>query len=98
MAIKPYQNKVPTIADHVYIDETAIVIGDVTVGEHSSIWPMTVVRGDVNSIVIGMRTNIQDGSILHVTHRHESIPDGYVLLIGDGVKRIEFTNKLNDKY
>ncbi len=85
MAIRSYQNNVPVIADYVYVDETAVVIGDVTVGEHSSIWPMTVVRGDVNSIVIGTRTNIQDGSVLHVTHQHESIPNGYALHIGDDV-------------
>jgi len=83
--IKSYQNILPVIAEHVYVDETASLIGNVTVGEHSSIWPMTVVRGDVNTIVIGKRTNIQDGSVLHVTHRHETIPDGYALHIGDDV-------------
>ncbi|NOX43947.1 MAG: gamma carbonic anhydrase family protein [Gammaproteobacteria bacterium] len=85
MNIRSYQNAEPRIADHVYIDETAVVIGDVAVGEHSSIWPMSVVRGDVNSIVIGANTNIQDGSILHVTHRHDTIPEGYALHIGDSV-------------
>lgn len=75
----------PKIADNVYIDETAVVIGDVVIGEHSSIWPMSVVRGDVNSIVIGANTNIQDGSILHVTHRYDALPQGYALHIGDSV-------------
>jgi len=85
MTIKSYQSSTPVIAEHVYIDDSALVIGDVVVGEHSSIWPMTVVRGDVNSIAIGTRTNIQDGSVLHVTHRHKSIPDGFALRIGDDV-------------
>ena len=85
MNIRPYQGISPDIADHVFIDDSAVVIGDVSIGEHSSIWPMTVVRGDVNSIAIGARTNIQDGSVLHVTHRHETIPDGYALTIGDDV-------------
>ena len=56
------------IAMSAYIDETALVIGDVSIGEHSSLWPMVVARGDVNRIVIGAYTNIQDGSILHGTH------------------------------
>jgi len=85
MNIRPYQGISPSIADDVYIDESAVVIGDVSIGEHSSVWPMTVVRGDVNSISIGARTNIQDGSVLHVTHRHETIPDGYALTIGNDV-------------
>jgi len=85
MSIKPYQGVTPTIAEHVYIDDSAVVIGDVSIGEHSSIWPMSVVRGDVNSIVIGTGTNIQDGSVLHVTHRHETIPDGYALHVGNNV-------------
>lgn len=85
MNIRSYQGITPDIADHVYIDESAVVIGDVSIGEHSSVWPMTTARGDVNSITIGARTNIQDGSVLHVTHRHQSIPDGYSLDIGSDV-------------
>ncbi|RKZ43589.1 MAG: gamma carbonic anhydrase family protein, partial [Gammaproteobacteria bacterium] len=53
MTIRSLQGKTPDIADSAFVDETAIVIGDVTIGEDSSIWPMTVVRGDVNSIKIG---------------------------------------------
>ncbi len=85
MNIRSYQGISPSIADHVYIDDSAVVIGDVSIGEHSSVWPMTVVRGDVNSVAIGARTNIQDGSVLHVTHQHETIPDGYALTIGNDV-------------
>lgn len=68
MTIRQFDGIAPQIADDVFIDETALVSGDVVIGKQSSVWPMAVIRGDVNSIVIGDRTNIQDGCILHVTH------------------------------
>ena len=77
--IRSYRNRWPQIAPSAYIDPAAIVIGDVTIGEHSSIWPGVVIRGDVHWIRIGARTNIQDGSVLHV------MKDEYPLTIGDGV-------------
>jgi gamma-carbonic anhydrase len=79
MTIRPYQGKRPQIAESAYIDPAAIIIGDVTIGEDSSIWPLTVVRGDVHYIRIGARTNIQDGSILHVMR------DEYPLILGDDI-------------
>lgn len=85
MTIRSLQGNTPTIHDTAYVDETALVIGDVTVGEDSSIWPMTVVRGDVQKITIGKRTNIQDACVLHVTHDGEYTPGGFPLTIGDGV-------------
>ena len=85
MTIRSLQGKTPDIADSAFIDETAIVIGDVTIGEDSSIWPMTVVRGDVQKITIGKRTNIQDACVLHVTHDCIYTPGGFPLTIGDGV-------------
>ncbi len=85
MNIRPYKNCVPEISAGAYIDESACVIGDVTIGEHSSVWPMAVVRGDVNDITIGARTNIQDGAILHVTCDSEFAPGGKPLIIGDDV-------------
>ena len=66
--IRTYQGIKPTIAKSAFIEETAVVIGDVHIGEQSSVWFHAVVRGDVNSIRIGDRTNIQDLSMLHVTH------------------------------
>ena len=68
MSIRSFQGITPLIGQRVYIDEAATVIGDVVIGDDVSIWPGTVVRGDVNYIRIGARTNIQDGSIIHVTH------------------------------
>ena len=85
MTIRYYQGKYPSIAPTAYVDETAVVIGDVTIGGHASIWPMVVARGDVNSIVIGDYTNIQDGTVLHVTHAGEFSPDGHALKIGNHV-------------
>ena len=85
MAIRLFKQIKPTIHDTAYIDETALVIGDVTIGEDSSIWPMTVARGDVHSIKIGARTNIQDACVLHVTHAGEPSPEGHPLNIGDDV-------------
>ena len=84
MTIRKYKDKSPNIHASAYVDETAVVIGDVTIGEDSSVWPMTVVRGDVNSITIGARTNIQDGSVLHESHTSE-FSTGFPLVIGDDV-------------
>jgi len=75
----------PRIAETAYIDESARVIGDVTIGNDSSIWPMVVVRGDVNRITIGDNSNIQDGSVLHVTHGYKDVPDGFSLSVGNNV-------------
>lgn len=85
MNVRPYEGIFPNIGESVFIDETALVIGDVKIGDDCSIWPMTVVRGDVNKIVIGSRTNIQDGSVLHVTHPHKNHPDGFSLHVGNNV-------------
>ncbi len=85
MAIRTYQGITPDIAPTAYIDDSAVVIGDVSIGEESSVWPMVVVRGDVNSISIGHHTNIQDASVLHVTHDHELTPGGFALKIGNWV-------------
>lgn len=85
MPIRAYQDHLPKIAASAYVDDSAVVIGDVVVSEDSSIWPQCVVRGDVNCIRIGARSNIQDGSIIHVTHKHRENPQGYATTIGDDV-------------
>ena len=85
MAIRSFQQITPQVADSAYVDEQAAVIGDVVIGADSSIWPMAVLRGDVNTIRIGERTSIQDGSALHVTHDHPGEPGGFPLLVGDDV-------------
>lgn len=85
MAIRPFKDKQPNIGDNVYIDETAVVIGDVTIGDDVSIWPTAVIRGDVEAISIGTGTNVQDGSVLHVSHAGDYSPEGHPLTIGRGV-------------
>lgn len=85
MTIRSFQDTPPNIAPSAYVDETALVIGDVTLGEDVSIWPMAVVRGDVNIITIEARTNIQDGSVLHVTHDGPYSPGGQGLQIANDV-------------
>jgi carbonic anhydrase/acetyltransferase-like protein (isoleucine patch superfamily) len=85
MSIRRYKEIQPQIADSAYVDEAAVVIGDVVLGEEASVWPMAVIRGDVNYIRIGARSNVQDGSVLHVTHDHPGAPGGYPLIIGEDV-------------
>lgn len=75
----------PRIDARAYVDPTAVVIGNVTIGEHSSIWPMAVVRGDVNTVAIGAYTNIQDGGVIHCTHDGPYTPGGFATRIGDRV-------------
>jgi carbonic anhydrase/acetyltransferase-like protein (isoleucine patch superfamily) len=82
VSIRVFENTTPAVATTAYIDETALVIGDVTIGDDASLWPKVVARGDVNSIHVGARTNIQDGTILHVSHDSEFAPGGFALHIG----------------
>lgn len=75
----------PALGDRVYIDPAAVLIGDIRIGNDSSVWPMVVIRGDMHRIRIGQRTSIQDGSVLHITHAGPYNPDGFSLTIGDEV-------------
>lgn len=83
--IRPHKQHTPKLGERVFVDPTAVVIGDVEIGDNSSVWPMTVIRGDMHRIRIGERTSIQDGSVLHITHAGPFNPDGYPLTIGDDV-------------
>lgn len=84
-SIRSYKGIYPQIGDRVYIDNSSVLVGDIQIGDDSSIWPLVAARGDVNHIRIGERSNIQDGSVLHVTHKNAANPDGYPLLIGNDV-------------
>lgn len=75
----------PYIAMRAFVHSTAIIIGDVEIGENSSIWPNAILRGDAKAIRIGESTNIQDGAIVHGTHDSEFNPGGFVAKIGDEV-------------
>ena len=85
MSIRSFQGIHPNIADSAYIDADAVIIGDVSIGADSSVWPTVAIRGDVQKISIGARSNIQDGSVLHVTADNEYNPGGFPLRVGDGV-------------
>ena len=75
----------PTLGKNVYVDGSARIVGDVVLEDDASIWPMVAARGDVNKIRIGARSNIQDGSVLHVTRKSEKTPNGFPLIIGEDV-------------
>jgi carbonic anhydrase/acetyltransferase-like protein (isoleucine patch superfamily) len=75
----------PTLGARVYVAPTATVIGDVVLGDDVSVWPGAVVRGDMHSIRVGHRSNVQDGAVLHITHASDYNPGGWPLDIGDDV-------------
>ena len=77
--IRPYRGVMPRIAASAYIDSSAQIIGDVTIGERTSVWPNVSIRGDVNYIRVGDETSIQDNCVLHVDH------DVYPCLVGNRV-------------
>ena len=83
--IASYNGTAPDIADGVYVHPSAQIIGDVTIGARASIWCGAVIRGDVNRIRIGAESNIQDLSVLHVSHNSTTRPEGAPLLIGERV-------------
>ncbi len=80
--LRPYQGRLPRLGARVYVDPQACVIGEVSLGDDCSVWPMAVIRGDVHRIDIGPRTNVQDGAVLHVTSDTRFSPGGRPLIIG----------------
>ena len=82
--LRTYRGIAPALGERVYLDPAATVIGDVVLGDDVSVWPGAVLRGDVNYIRVGARTNIQDGAIVHVAHAGPYGP-GYPCLIGADV-------------
>lgn len=82
--IRKFKSFEPSLGLRVYVDEQATVIGDVTLADDTSVWPQSVIRGDINPITIGARTNIQDGSVVHVTHA-SNYSEGYGCNIGSDV-------------
>jgi carbonic anhydrase/acetyltransferase-like protein (isoleucine patch superfamily) len=83
--LRTFENNTPSLGKDVYIDPKAVVIGNVSIGDDSSVWPMAVIRGDVNSITIGSSCSIQDGAVLHVTHDGPYTPGGRPLFLGNGI-------------
>lgn len=85
MTVRAYQEHYPTVPDSAWVDPSAAVIGQVTLGESVSVWPQATIRGDVNIIRIGHHTNIQDGAVLHCTHDGPYTNGGSPLVIGERV-------------
>jgi carbonic anhydrase/acetyltransferase-like protein (isoleucine patch superfamily) len=85
MPVRAYRGVEPTLQPGAWIDPAAVVIGDVVLGADVSIWPMAVVRGDVNHVRIGARSNVQDGSVLHVSRPYPGNDSGWPLVIGADV-------------
>jgi carbonic anhydrase/acetyltransferase-like protein (isoleucine patch superfamily) len=85
MPLTSYLDTHPQLGRHIYLHDSAQIIGDVHIGDHSSLWCNAVLRGDVNRIRIGMCSNIQDFTMGHVAHKSAAKPDGSPLLIGDYV-------------
>lgn len=83
--VRSFEGHTPRLEPGVWIDPSAVVIGAVTIGADSSVWPQATIRGDVQQIHIGARTSIQDGAVLHVTHDGPFSPGGAALWIGDDV-------------
>ena len=84
-AVRRFKTYTPQFVQRVWVDPSAIVIGDVQMGDDGSVWPAAVIRGDMHRIRIGARCSIQDGSVLHITHAGPFNPDGFALTIGDEV-------------
>jgi gamma-carbonic anhydrase len=82
--IRGFGKRIPDIARTAYVDPQSVVIGDVTIGEHSSVWPCAVLRGDGHSIRVGTRTSIQDGCLLHVQLGEYSLAVGDNVTVGHG--------------
>ncbi|MGH8145387.1 MAG: gamma carbonic anhydrase family protein [Rhodanobacteraceae bacterium] len=80
--MRAYRNVTPKLGARVYIDPAATVIGSVELGDDVSIWPGAVLRGDVECIRVGARSNIQDGAVLHVTHDGPYTPGGFPCNVG----------------
>ncbi len=85
MNIRTFKGTTPTLGARVFVDPSAVVLGDVVIGDDTSVWPLTVIRGDMHRIRIGHSTSIQDGSVLHITHAGPFNPDGFPLTIGNHV-------------
>jgi len=84
-SLRSFGGHTPSLGQRVLIDPSAVVLGDVELGDDVSVWPQAVIRGDMHRIRIGARTSVQDGSVLHITHAGPYNPDGWPLLIGSDV-------------
>ncbi|MDP5053740.1 MAG: gamma carbonic anhydrase family protein [Congregibacter sp.] len=85
VSLRSFRGHTPKLGHRVLIDPSAVVSGDVVLADDVSVWPGTIIRGDMHSIRVGARTSVQDGSVLHITHASDFNPDGWPLSIGEEV-------------
>lgn len=85
MTIRQFGDLKPQIHSSAFVDDTALIIGDAILEQDCSIWPIAVIRGDINTVHIGKRSNIQDGTIIHVTHAGKYNPAGFKTDVGNNV-------------
>jgi len=85
LPLRTYKLIAPTLGERCYVDESSVIAGDVILDDDASIWPLVAARGDVNHIRIGKRSNVQDGTVLHVTRKSAQNPNGFPLIIGEDV-------------
>lgn len=83
--IRPFEDFYPQIDDTAWVDPSAVVIGNTHIGAGSNVWPNVTIRGDIHKIRIGENTNIQDNSLLHISHDSKYLPGGAPLIIGSNV-------------
>ena len=84
MTLRPYRGRMPAVHPTAFVDQSAQIIGDVEIGEESSIWMHVVMRGDVNHIRLGRRSNVQDGTVVHVMHDTHPTRIGDEVTVGHG--------------
>ncbi|MEY3006151.1 MAG: hypothetical protein RI942_493 [Pseudomonadota bacterium] len=84
-SVRNFKQWTPKLGARVFVDNSAVVLGDVELGDDVSVWPQVSIRGDMHKIKVGARTSVQDNSVLHITHAGPFNPNGWPLLIGDDV-------------
>lgn len=84
-SVRSFAGKQPKLGKRVLIDPSAVVLGEVELGDDVSVWPQATIRGDMHSIRVGARSSVQDGCVLHITHAGPYNPEGWPLLIGTEV-------------
>lgn len=85
MGTRSFEGKSPSLGKANFIDPSAQVIGDVSLGDDCSVWPCAVIRGDMHRISLGARVSVQDNAVLHITHDSTFYPGGFSLTVGDDV-------------
>lgn len=84
-SVRNFKQWAPKLGERVFVDSSAVVLGDVELGEDVSVWPQVSIRGDMHKIRVGARTSVQDNSVLHITHAGPFNPEGWPLIIGEDV-------------